>query len=234
MTIPPLPGTLFAGTTTPVVLSCNISIDSAVDELVTVAVSWLRNSLLMNTSDGRVSISPLSGSQPLFTSTLTLSPLSTEDNATFTCQASATLTAGSSSVTPSDIGAVSTTVPVTVPPAPVVSIVNSSLSSFAGEDFTLTCRVTVMPDNLLTPPTLLWVGPGVGQDGVEQSVENGSIHTFSPLRTSHGGVYTCIANLVIPIAGVSISGTYMATVTVRSMLNYNSLQFNFLVSYNQY
>lgn len=105
MTILAPSGTLFAGITTPLRLNCSISIDSAVDTPVTVSVTWLRgDTQLSNNTDGRITISPLSGSQPSLTSTLTLSPLSTEDNTSFTCRAGALSVGFSSLTTGSNLG----------------------------------------------------------------------------------------------------------------------------------
>ena len=51
-------------------------------------ITWLNGSApLSNSDDVRVTISPLSGSRQPFTSSFTLSPLSTFDNTSFTCRA---------------------------------------------------------------------------------------------------------------------------------------------------
>ena len=66
----------------------------------------------------------------------------------------------------------------------------------AGDNFTLTCTVT--SDR---PPSLSWTGSGVGSKGVvvHSQTVNGFTSTlvieFSPLRTSHGGVYTCLSSI---------------------------------------
>ena len=52
-------------------------------------ITWLNGSAPLSNSDDRVTISPLSGSQQPFTSNLTLSPLSTFDDTSFTCRAQA-------------------------------------------------------------------------------------------------------------------------------------------------
>ena len=85
-------GPLFAGSIDPLTLTCTISINSATDTDVSIMdtdVTWLRESTELPGSDSRVTISSVSGSRPSFTSTLTLDPLSTDDNTTFTCQARA-------------------------------------------------------------------------------------------------------------------------------------------------
>ena len=77
-----------------------------------------------------------------------------------------------------------------------MKIEESTEQPTAGENFTLTCTVT--SDR---PPSLEWVGSGVGREGVlvHPQVVNGFTTTlvieFSPLRTSHGGVYTCVSSI---------------------------------------
>ena len=108
----------------------------------------------------------------------------------------------------------------TAPPIPVVVIVASSDSAVAGESLKLTCSATVVPDNLIIDPILTWSRPGVDQIGVEESIETASnlSLTFSPLYTSHGGVYVCSARLTNPEAGVDVTGIQMTTINVQSKL----------------
>ena len=90
ITVPP--GPLFAGRIAPLILTCTISINNATDTEVSISdtdVTWLRESTPLSNSDSRVTISSVTGSRPSFTSTLMLSPLSTVDNTTFTCRATA-------------------------------------------------------------------------------------------------------------------------------------------------
>ena len=72
----------------------------------------------------------------------------------------------------------------------------SSGNNIAGENYTLTCMVTVAEevDDTLTAH---WSGPGVHSDGVTATdVFPSTIDlTFTPLRQSHDGDYTCFANL---------------------------------------
>ena len=78
----------FAGTTTSV--TCRISLSESVDNTVSLRAIWLNGNISMSNDTDRVSVSPLSGANPSFTSTLTISPLSdVDDNAQLTCQASA-------------------------------------------------------------------------------------------------------------------------------------------------
>lgn len=79
----------YAGATTPLVLNCNISVDPAFDNFVNVSVTWIREMTIISNNTDNIRISPLSRYQSVFVSTLTLSPPSVEDNANFTCRASA-------------------------------------------------------------------------------------------------------------------------------------------------
>ena len=79
----------------------------------------------------------------------------------------------------------------------------------AGQSLTLTCSATVQ-EGISGSPILIWT-----KGGIQQST--GSTLTFDPLLTSHGGVYTCIARLTIPKAGVDVSGLNATIVRVQSM-----------------
>lgn len=96
----------------------------------------------------------------------------------------------------------------------------------AGNLLTLTCSVTLL-QALINMPSIQWVGP----DGTE--IGNGTIVavsdpsfldssslvvsvTYSPLRTSHGGQYRCVANVAIPEAGVFITNSSAVDVIVQS------------------
>lgn len=80
-----------------------------------------------------------------------------------------------------------------------VSIEASSDMLTAGQDLTLTC--TVVSDG---PPHVRWIGPDgqpISREGITVSphTASGLITTlqlmFLPLRTSHGGTYTCISSV---------------------------------------
>ena len=63
-------------------------------------------------------------------------------------------------------------------------------------------------------PTLAW-----SRDGMELVVgaASGSLSlTFSPLTTSHGGMYMCTARLTIPLAGVDVTGNNATNVRIQS------------------
>ena len=84
-----------------------------------------------------------------------------------------------------------------------ISVIPSG-TEIAGENYTLTCSITVT-EEVVDTLTAHWSGPGVHMDGV--TTTNLSILTlgnfspftidltFMPLRQSHDGDYTCRAEL---------------------------------------
>ena len=95
-------------------------------------------------------------------------------------------------------------------PVPEVAI-HSTGNTTAGEMYTLSCTATVL--NLVLVPTIQWeYSNGSAVEGgstftVSDMVTSGNTTThnltFSPLRTSHGGEYTCRAIINIPSISIS-------------------------------
>ncbi len=96
----------------------------------------------------------------------------------------------------------------------------------AGDTFNLTCAVEVVL-GLSVAPDVAWVGPDSSEvaSGGDISVTGpntvGIITTmglsFSPLHTSHGGEYTCTADITIPSVGInSVTGSASSDVIVQS------------------
>ncbi len=102
----------YAGSRDPLVLICNISIDSALDSFLTVSITWLKDGTPLTNDTDRVTVTPLSGSKSPFIGTVTLSPPSMEDNANFSCRASAMPSTDLASVNASDVGEGSTVIVV--------------------------------------------------------------------------------------------------------------------------
>ena len=94
-----------------------------------------------------------------------------------------------------------------VPDDFTVSISTSSASILAGQMFNLTCTVRTV-EGLQNVPTVEWLdetGTRVTTGGdtiVGSAMTSGSMTTlalvFSPLRISHGGEFTCRANITSP------------------------------------
>ena len=92
----------------------------------------------------------------------------------------------------------------------------------AGENFQLTCNVSVV-EYLIAQPTVQWsggsvdTGNGVTQSGTTHSgVMSMRTLTFTPLRTSHGAQYTCQADTNISSISVMKTVSDNRDVLVRS------------------
>ena len=90
----------------------------------------------------------------------------------------------------------------------------------AGEEFQLTCSVSVV-EHLIAQPTVQWSGGSVDSgNGVTQSdtthsgVMSMRTLTFSHLRTSYGAQYTCQAD--INISSISVTRSESRDVMVQS------------------
>ena len=89
-----------------------------------------------------------------------------------------------------------------------------------GEDFNLTCIVTVV-EYLTVEPTVQWSGGSAGSgngvmvgDTTHSGVMSMKTLTFSPICTSHQGGYTCQATINITIN--EITATAFAYVRVNN------------------
>ena len=93
--------------------------------------------------------------------------------------------------------------------------------STAGFEHTLICRVT-SAENLVSSPDVVWMNGLDSGDAITvgQAVTEGSVTTrnltFNPLRTSHGGMYTCMVAINIPAASVAVMNDASTTVNVQS------------------
>ena len=113
-----------------------------------------------------------------------------------------------------------------VPAAPVVGVASTG-PSLAGTTLTLTCNITLLQD-LRATPTIEWVGPDGSRiqngPGVVVSTpfpEGPSLLVtveLSPLQTSHGGGYRCVAAVSIPEASLSLTSSSALNITVQGSL----------------
>ena len=98
---------------------------------------------------------------------------------------------------------------------------------------TLTCRVTVV-EGLTAQPDVVWADPGDGAvisgmndvtvGNVMRSGRESTIGLkFSPLRTSHGGQYTCRATINVPLINISdLSNSSSQDVIVQSKFTHTN------------
>lgn len=98
--------------------------------------------------------------------------------------------------------------------------VTSGPNPTLGQQYTLTCDVTIVGD--LGTPTVQWMGPGssapiaTGGDFTVRSISPYTL-TISTLRQSHGGQYTCQAT----VGGET--GTDSTIVNIPGECDYNSM-----------
>ena len=92
----------------------------------------------------------------------------------------------------------------------------------AGENHTLSC-FAITEDHLVVVPALKWIAiEGIPEISETNHMNNStsdseSVLTFNPLRTSHGGSYTCETRIDIPQAGISdLTSSTSENVTVQS------------------
>ena len=99
--------------------------------------------------------------------------------------------------------------------------ITESTSGTAGLEFSVTCTVTAV-EYLLVQATVQWSGGSVGSSGVTESdttLSGGAslkTLTFNPLRTSHGGEYTCQAKASISSINMTWTGSEGRAVIVQS------------------
>ena len=94
----------------------------------------------------------------------------------------------------------------------------------AGSSYTLVCQATVT-QGLVVDPDVVWLDSSgmtvsglMGRPSIEGNVVTRNL-TFNPLRTIHGGVYTCHASISIPsISIANLSNNSSTRITVLSML----------------
>ena len=109
-------------------------------------------------------------------------------------------------------------------PQPGVTI-SGITTGVAGEELQLTCTVTTLANLVASAElTVQWSGGGVGSAGVIESANTVSgatstrTLTFSPLLTSHGAQYICLATINIPSISVTKTGSNSTDVMVQSKL----------------
>lgn len=97
-------------------------------------------------------------------------------------------------------------------PLPLVNITTNG-DSIAGANYSLQCSVSVV-DYLVVQPDVELVAPNGGTVASQMNMTV-LTHTLSPLTTSDGGEYTCMATLIIPDAGITnLQNSATKTITV--------------------
>ena len=102
-------------------------------------------------------------------------------------------------------------------------------------EYTLICRV-ISAEKLFSPPNIVWMDSNRDNITVGPLMPEGAVTTrnltFDPLRTSHGEIYTCMANITIPEASVAVMSNNSTTINVQSefgVLLHYAVLFHWLV-----
>ena len=122
---------------------------------------------------------------------------------------------------------------VSVPrPAITVSVISEG-SDTAGNSYVLTCTVMEEVEGLSNMPSLQWLDPsdqvvangeGVTVGQIQQTDITGMlILTFDPVRTSHGGEYTCQGTLKSPPGPLMNTSEQIVTVQSKCIVVYGSI-----------
>ncbi|KAL5486438.1 hypothetical protein EMCRGX_G018913 [Ephydatia muelleri] len=180
-----------------ITLTCNIQLDPSVDSNVTVNRTWT----------GPAGTS-LGGSAPnkngsIYQTTLSLISLKTTDVGIYTCSMTV------SAVVPQFI--VQTTVSGTIQVSAQAVNITASGSPVAGQMYTLTCTGALVGNASIVSTTMWRNAVGGVPTGNDITVSGGTL-TFNPLRTSHGGQYTCLSTLTYPF---NSTATNMTNVMVQ-------------------
>ena len=103
-------------------------------------------------------------------------------------------------------------------------MIKSEEDPTAGSSYTLVCQATVT-QGLVVDPDVVWLDSSgmtvsglMGKPSVDRNMVTRNL-TFNPLRTIHGGVYTCHATISLPSLSIANLSTNSSTrITVLSML----------------
>ncbi|KAL5486424.1 hypothetical protein EMCRGX_G018896 [Ephydatia muelleri] len=203
ITSTPITTSYYAGT--PLNLTCTVQIIPQVDTNVIFNSLWTGPGGQISSGVGRVSLS--SGVNQ---TTVQFYPLNTTDTGVYNCSVSVSASGQQYVDTSIAVSSSITSITVKALPAPQVTITPSG-SSTSGSPYNLTCTVMVV-NGLVVVPQVMWfkngVNVAVGNSISFASSANKTTLTlqYNPLRTSHGGQYSCIANVSLPV--ISITSFY--------------------------
>ena len=92
----------------------------------------------------------------------------------------------------------------------------------ADDEIQLTCNVRTV-EGVVVRPSFKWSGVGVGDNNVTESETvilsdtwSKRNLTFSPLKTSHGGLYRCKATIFISSDSINLQNTNYKYLIVQS------------------
>ena len=116
--------------------------------------------------------------------------------------------------------------PVELPQPTLTISTPGPTSPTAGQIYSITCFATTV-DFIASVPKLKWLSSSITNNSQHDITVNEQVNrtvsvsrslTFNPLKTSHGGRYTCQVRIDIPLADISDrSNNHTVDVTVQSM-----------------
>eukprot|EP00731_Ephydatia_muelleri_P018729 Em0011g769a len=203
----------------PIGIFCTFSIPSVVDTSVMVKTFWIRLNQTLNNGD-RIKIST-SQSMVAYNTTLQITPVNISDTGMYQCVGS--ISSNSSYVVGSSNASANISLSVQALPPPLVTT-SSYGSTIVGSVYSLVCMVKVV-DGLVVNPDVVWMKDGGAlvngtNTTLTRTVSGGNSTlnlTFSPLLTSQGGQYTCVATISVPQLSLSVTNSSAVTVSVQTL-----------------
>ena len=209
-----------------------MTLDHNVDNDEGVMSEW---SGLQDIPEERYSVTGATGTGSVYMDSLTISPLSDQDDGTYTCIVTVTgennvqQTTASYNITVTGENIVAiihfNTVCVCIThtpalPTPEIMISPGDSTVTAGDSHTVQCTVTDIP-YLAVSPTVELIGPGDSVLATDMSFT--LTHTLDPVMTSHAGQYTCRASVIIASVSVNVSSQSITTLTVQSKFIFSKI-----------
>ena len=231
----PLGSSVYTGTSNSI--SCVFTVPSVVDSPVMLKTLWIGpQGPIYN---GNRTMTTITQSLMVYIATLQINPSNTSDTGIYWCVGN--ISSNSSYIVTSSNASANTSLTVqgenrkynsthvnhslSSPALPPPVVTTSSYgSTIAGSVYSLVCMVKVV-DGLVVVPDVVWMKDGGAlvngtNTTLTRTVSGGNSTlnlTFNPLLTSHGGQYTCVATISIPIISLyNVSNLSSVNTTVNS------------------
>ncbi|KAL5486722.1 hypothetical protein EMCRGX_G019239 [Ephydatia muelleri] len=211
----PLGSSVYTGTS--ISMSCAFTVPSVVDSPVMLKTLWIGPQGPIN--NGNRTMATITQSLMVYIATLQINPSNTSDTGIYWCVGN--IVTNSSYIVTSSNATANASLTVQALPPPVITA-SSYGSSIAGSVYSLVCMVKVV-DGLVVNPDVAWMKDGGAlvngtNTTLTRTVSGGNSTlnlTFSPLLTSQGGQYTCVATISVPQLSLNITNSSAVTVSVQ-------------------
>eukprot|EP00731_Ephydatia_muelleri_P018727 Em0011g767a len=213
----PLGSSVYTGTS--ISMSCAFTVPSVVDSPVMLKTLWIGPQGPIN--NGNRTMATITQSLMVYIATLQINPSNTSDTGIYWCVGN--IVTNSSYIVTSSNATANASLTVQALPPPVITA-SSYGSSIAGSVYSLVCMVKVV-DGLVVNPDVAWMKDGGAlvngtNTTLTRTVSGGNSTlnlTFSPLLTSQGGQYTCVATISVPQLSLNITNSSAVTVSVQTL-----------------